>query len=182
MLIGSWILILKFQILRGQLHYILWLLHKTNKNRYYDYPFLQEIIKDQNGYPGTKPPWGNITAINLNNGKIIWQVPFGEYEDLKKKGIPITGQTNMGGVTGTAGNLLFATGTLDKKIRAFDIRNGKELWNYKLPFIGSNPPTIYEFNDEQYIVVTSTGSSSMFNLYGKDAPFGNKIFAFKLNK
>tara|TARA_B100000579_G_scaffold436577_1_gene462948 strand:+ start:78 stop:2096 length:2019 start_codon:yes stop_codon:yes gene_type:complete len=161
---------------------IIWSEKQIKKYEYYVYPFFQEILKDQDGYPGSKPPWGNITAIDLNNGKKIWQIPFGEYEELSKKGIPITGQTNMGGVTGTAGNLLFATGTLDRKIRAFDSNNGKELWNYQLPFSGSSPPTIYEYNNEQYILVTSTGSSSMYNWYGKQAPLGNKIFAFKLKK
>ena len=127
------------------------------------YTKFHKRLFDQNGYPGSKPPWGTVTAIDLNTGKIIWQTPFGEYEQLKKKGIPITGQTNMGGVTGTAGNLIFATGTLDKKIRAFDSRNGKEIWNYQLPFSGSSPPTIYEYNNEQFILVVSTGSSSLYN-------------------
>ena len=40
---------------------------------------------DKNGYPVIKPPWGSLTALDLNNGKIIWQVPFGEYDYLKKK-------------------------------------------------------------------------------------------------
>ena len=159
---------------------IIWSEKKKAKYKYYAYPFFQEILKDQNGYPGSKPPWGNITAINLNNGKTLWQIPFGEYEELKNIGIPITGQTNMGGITGTAGNLIFATSTLDKKLRAFDSRDGKEIWSYQLPYSGSSPPTIYEYNGEQYVLVTSTGSSSMYTWYGKKAPKGDKVFAFKL--
>tara|TARA_Y100001970_G_scaffold290242_1_gene423185 strand:- start:382 stop:2391 length:2010 start_codon:yes stop_codon:yes gene_type:complete len=159
---------------------IIWSKKQKEKYKYYVYPFFQEILKDQNGYPGSKPPWGNITAIDLNNGKTIWQIPFGEYDELKEKGIPITGQSNMGGITGTAGNLIFATGTLDKKLRAFDSRNGREIWSYQLPYSGSSPPTIYEYNGEQYVLVTSTGSSSMYNWYGKKAPKGDKVFAFKL--
>ena len=159
---------------------IIWSEKKKAKYKYYAYPFFQEILKDQNGYPGSKPPWGNITAINLNNGKTIWQIPFGEYDELKEKGTPITGQTNMGGITATAGNIIFATGTLDKKLRAFDSRNGREIWSYQLPYSGSSPPTIYEYNGEQYVLVTSTGSSSMYNWYGKKAPKGDKVFAFKL--
>ncbi len=159
---------------------IIWSKKQKEKYKYYVYPFFQEILKDQNGYPGSKPPWGNITAIDLNNGETIWQIPFGEYEELKKKGIPTTGQTNMGGITGTAGNLIFATGTLDKKLRAYDSRDGSEIWSYQLPYSGSSPPTIYEYNGEQYVLVTSTGSSSMYNWYGKQAPKGDKVFAFKL--
>ncbi len=161
---------------------IIWSKKQKEKYKYYVYPFFQEILKDQNGYPGSKPPWGNITAIDLNNGETIWQIPFGEYEELKKKGIPTTGQTNMGGITGTAGNLIFATGTLDKKLRAYDSRDGSEIWSYQLPYSGSSPPTIYEYNGEQYVLVTSTGSSSMYNWYGKQAPKGDKVFAFKLKK
>ena len=41
-----------------------------------------EFINDQFGHPGSKPPWGNLTAINLSTGKKIWQIPFGEYEEL----------------------------------------------------------------------------------------------------
>ena len=63
---------------------------------------------DENGYPGSKPPWGNLTAIDLNSGKIKWQVPFGEYENLTELGISLTGTENYGGATGTAGNLIFA--------------------------------------------------------------------------
>jgi len=152
----------------------------NKKNQYYEYKFKEKILFDQDGYPGSKPPWGTITAINLNNGKTIWQIPFGEYKELSKKGIAITGQTNMGGVTGTSGNLIFATGTLDKKIRAFDSENGKELWNYELPFTGSSPPTIYEYNGEQYILVTSTGSISLFSWYPDKISLGNKVYAFKI--
>ena len=157
-----------------------WTEKTSKKNQYYEYKFKEKILFDQDGYPGSKPPWGTITAINLNNGKTIWQIPFGEYKELSKKGIAITGQTNMGGVTGTSGNLIFATGTLDKKIRAFDSENGKELWNYELPFTGSSPPTIYEYNGEQYILVTSTGSISLFSWYPDKISLGNKVYAFKI--
>tara|TARA_Y100000590_G_scaffold378594_1_gene445639 strand:- start:314 stop:2323 length:2010 start_codon:yes stop_codon:yes gene_type:complete len=154
---------------------------KTKKKfQYYEYNFKQEILLDQDGYPGSKPPWGTITAINLNNGKTIWQVPFGEYKELSIKGVPITGQTNMGGVTGTSGNLIFATGTLDKKVRAFDSENGKELWSYEMPFTGSSPPTIYQYDGEQYILVVSTGSISLFGSYPGMTSLGNKIYAFKI--
>ena len=60
-------------------------------------PTLIVRLFDENGYPGSKPPWGNLTAIDLNSGKIKWQVPFGEYESLTKLGIPLTGTENFGG-------------------------------------------------------------------------------------
>ena len=151
-----------------------------NKYSYYKYYSEFERLLDQNGYPGSKPPWGNLSALDLNTGKIKWQVPFGEYDELTKMGIPLTGTENYGGATGTAGNLIFATGTLDKKIRAFNSNNGEEVWSYQLEYVGSGPPSIYSINDEQYIVVASTGSYSLSSAYNVD--FGNLWYCFKLKK
>ena len=160
----------------------IWLEENNKEYTYYKYTMRGKIIKDQFGYPGSKPPWGRLTAIDLNTGKIIWKIPFGEYEELTKKNIPITGTYNYGGVTATAGGLVFATGTLDNKIRAFDSKTGKELWNYRLPFSGSSPPTIYEYNNEQYVLVAATGSISLRKAFPEISKSGNKIYAFKIKK
>ena len=153
-----------------------------NKFSYYSYVSKSKRLLDQNKYPGSKPPWGSLTSINLNTGKIIWQVPFGEYEELKKKGIPATGTENYGGATGTLGNLIFATGTVDKKIRAFDSRDGKEVWSYQLEFAGSGPPSIYSTEGKQYIVVASTGSFNLQKGYPDKIEFGNLLYCFRLKQ
>ncbi len=155
-------------------------LNRLSPDPYYKYNSKFKRLKDKNGYPGSKPPWGSLTAINLNTGKIKWQKPFGEYEELTKKGVPITGTENYSGVTGTEAGILLATGTLDKKFRIFDSDNGEELWSYKLPFIGSSPPITYQIDDEQYILVNSTGSFSLKKGYPDLVDFGNKIITFKL--
>jgi quinoprotein glucose dehydrogenase len=131
-------------------------------------------LLDQEGYPGIKPPWGKLTAIDLNTGKIKWSVPLGEYEALTKRGIPVTGTENFGGPSVTAGGLVFCSGTRDLKIRAFDVASGAELWSYKLPFGGSAPPSIYEANGRQYIVVPATGGGKL------DLPKGDAYVAFAL--
>ena len=120
-----------------------------------------ERLLDQNGYPGSTPPWGTLSALNLNTGKLIWSIPFGSYSELEKKGFPRTGTENFGGATATKADLIFATGTLDKMIYAFDSLEGKELWKKELPFIGSAPPSIYTANGEQFVLVQSTGSHSL---------------------
>ena len=154
------------------------ILINDGKFNYYKYTSNFKRLFDENGYPGSKPPWGSLTALNLNNGKIKWQVPFGEYKELTKLGIPQTGTENYGGATGTSGNLIFATGTIDKKIRAFNSNNGNEVWSYEMKFVGSGPPSIYAINGEQYIVVAATGSYSLSKDYSVN--FGNLLYCFKL--
>jgi len=136
-------------------------------------------LRDLDGYPGSKPPWGTLTAINLNSGKILWQVPLGYYENLKSKGIT-TGTENYGGATATSGGLVFASGTLDKLIRAFDTETGKELWFHKLPYIGSAPPTSYKVDNEQYIVIPATGGTTLKTFYGDLVELGDAVVAFKI--
>jgi len=136
-------------------------------------------LRDLDGYPGVKPPWGTLTAMNLNTGKIIWQVPLGHYKKLKSRGI-ITGTENFGGATATAGGLVFASGTLDKLIRAFDSETGKELWSYELPYIGSAPSTSYKVNGEQYIVIPASGGITLKMYYSDLVEQGDAIVAFKI--
>lgn len=159
----------------------------SKKNRfspepYYKYGSKFSRLKDQNGYPGNKPPWGIISSIDLKTGKILWQKPFGEYSELTKQNVPLTGTENYSGVTGTESGLLLATGTLDKKFRIFDIDNGNELWSYELPYIGSSPPVTYQIDSEQYILINSTGSFSLKKGYPNLVEFGNEIIVFKLKK
>jgi len=53
-------------------------------------------LRDLDGYPGVKPPWGTLTAMNLNTGKIIWQVPLGHYKKLKSKHLTQKPEKNYG--------------------------------------------------------------------------------------
>jgi quinoprotein glucose dehydrogenase len=118
-------------------------------------------LLDANGYPGSKPPWGTLNAIDLNTGKLVWKVPLGEYEELTRLGIPKTGTENFGGAMATGGGLVFGAGTRDLNIRAFDKTNGDELWHYKLPYGGFAPPATYEINGRQYVVIASTGGGKL---------------------
>jgi quinoprotein glucose dehydrogenase len=118
-------------------------------------------LLDVYGYPGSKPPWGTLNAIDLNTGKIVWKVPLGEYEELIARGVPQTGTENFGGAMVTAGGLVFCAGTRDLKIRAFDKEKGTELWQYKLPYGGYAPPATYEIGGRQYIVIAATGGGKL---------------------
>ncbi|MFZ6024952.1 MAG: PQQ-binding-like beta-propeller repeat protein [Bacteroidota bacterium] len=111
----------------------------------------------QDGYPAIRPPWGSITAINLNTGEHVWQNTLGEHPELKAKGIPATGTENYGGSVVTAGGLLFIAATKDKMIRAFHKRTGKLLWEYLLPAPGFATPSIYEVDGKQFLVIACGG-------------------------
>jgi quinoprotein glucose dehydrogenase len=113
---------------------------------------------DSKGYPAIAPPWGVLSAIDLNTGEYVWKVTLGEFKELSAKGIPQTGTENYGGPIATAGNLLFIAATKDGIMRAFDKRTGRVLWEYTLPAAGFATPSTYEVGGRQYVVVACGGT------------------------
>jgi len=134
-----------------------------------------EKFRDPDGYPAVKPPWGTLNAIDLNTGKYVWKIPFGEYPRLAVQGIKNTGTENYGGPIVTAGGLVFIGATdFDNKFHAYDKATGKLLWEATLPFAGNATPATYEVNGRQYVVIAAGG--------GKDlsTPSGGVYVAFAL--
>jgi len=118
-------------------------------------------FNDQFGYPGNKPPWGMLTAIDVSKGEFAWQTVFGEYPELTAKGVPQTGTENFGGPIVTAGGLLFIAGTKDEMLHAYDKATGKLLWKYKLPNGGYATPSTYMVNGKQYLVIAAGGGGKL---------------------
>jgi len=112
---------------------------------------------DPDGYPAIKPPWGYMTAIDLDSGNFAWRVVNGEYEALKAKGVPKTGTYSTGGSVCTAGGLVFIASTYDEKFRAFDSKTGEIVWEYTLPAAGYTNPCTYEVNGRQYVTIACGG-------------------------
>ncbi len=129
---------------------------------------------DPDGYPATAPPWGTLTAIDLDTGAHVWRIPFGEYPALAAAGMTETGTENYGGPVVTAGGVVFIGATnFDKTFRAFDKATGRLLWKAALPFSGNATPAVYEADGRQFVVIGAGG--------GKDnGPSGGVYVAFAL--
>ncbi len=139
--------------------------NEIDKDKSFGYQAFWQELRDQNNCPGSKPPWVFITAINLETGKISWQ----KNEDINKyftanntcENIPERGQ-----VLTTAGEIVLVV--FKKHIYIHDIYNGEILWYNTLSEPITAPPTTYEIDGDQYILMVSSKN------------FKNQITAFKL--
>lgn len=114
-------------------------------------------LMDAERFPGSKPPWGTLTAIDLAGGEIRWQIPFGDYPAILAQGRSGLGAENYGGPVVTAGGVLFIAATPDARMRAFDKRSGALLWEHELPAAGFATPATYEAGGRQFVVVAAGG-------------------------
>ncbi|HKX00442.1 MAG TPA: pyrroloquinoline quinone-dependent dehydrogenase [Bryobacteraceae bacterium] len=116
--------------------------------------------------PCQKPPWGFLTAIDLNRGEFRWRSVLGVVDALVARGIPPTGTSNLGGSIVTAGGLVFIGATNDSRFRAFDKDTGKELWVTKLPASAhATPMTFLAKNGKQYVVIAAGGGNKYNQVY-----------------
>ena len=130
---------------------------------------------DPDGYPAVVAPWGTLNAIDLNTGRFLWKIPLGQYPELVTKGIPDTGSENYGGPVLTSSGILFIGATLyDRKLRAFEAKTGKLLWEADLPYAGTATPSTYMINGKQYVVIATSGARDM------KGPQGAAYVAFAL--
>jgi quinoprotein glucose dehydrogenase len=139
-------------------------------------PFLSPLL-----VPCTEPPYGLISAVDLNTRKLLWQKPFGTARDsgplLLSTGLPIPmGVPNIGGAVVTASGLAFIGATQEHMIRAYDIKSGKELWKGRLPAGGNASPISYwsAKSGRQFVVIAAGGHGGILSGYS------NQLIAFAL--
>ena len=121
-----------------------------------------------------KPPWGEMVAVDLKAGKILWHSTVGTTEDRAPLGIAFNwGTPLVSGVAVTAGGLVF-TGAMDAYLRAFDARTGAELWQGRLPVPGVANPMTYLWKGEQYVAIGAGGHSEA------GTSIGDSVVAFRL--
>ena len=104
-----------------------------------------------------KPPWSTITAYDLNNGTIKWQVPAGDDPALAAQGIHGTGARGLRtGIVSTSTGLVYNVGG-DNKVRAYDEDTGKVLWEHAIAGNSTGCPSIYEIDGREYLVIVVSG-------------------------
>jgi quinoprotein glucose dehydrogenase len=118
-----------------------------------------EKFVDHEGYPGVKPPWGHLTAIDLRTGDYAWREVLGEYPELTARGVKKTGTFQLGGSIVTAGGLIFVAATADEKIRAVDSSSGAVVWEHGLPAGGYATPCTYSAGGKQFVAIACGGGN-----------------------
>lgn len=127
---------------------------QLNPETYKSTGYHKFLTKD--GYPAINPPWGTLTALNLNSGDIEWKFPLGNSPIGIAKGV-LTGTENYGGPLVTKSGLVFIAATPDKKIRAFDKTSGEILWEADLPYAGFATPSLVTHENRSYLIIACGG-------------------------
>ncbi|TPW34934.1 membrane-bound PQQ-dependent dehydrogenase, glucose/quinate/shikimate family [Oecophyllibacter saccharovorans] len=138
------------------------------------HPFLNPLLEKIGiPLPCRTPPWGSVAGLDLRTNKVVWEHPNGTMRDsLHKSSLPLPlppfhiGVPSLGGPLVTAGNLAVLTSTQDDEIRAYNLTNGKEIWQARLPAGGQATPMTYAINGRQYIVTYAGGHGSFGSRMG----------------
>ncbi|MEW5288141.1 glucose/quinate/shikimate family membrane-bound PQQ-dependent dehydrogenase [Erwinia papayae] len=133
-------------------------------------PFLSPL-----GLPCKQPSWGYISAVDLKTNDIVWKKRIGTVRDSSPLPLPFKmGMPMLGGPISTAGNVMFIAATADNYLRAFNVTDGKALWEARLPAGGQSTPMTYEVNGKQYVLIAAGGHGSF------GTKLGDYIIAYAL--
>lgn len=113
-----------------------------------------------------KPPWSTLTAYDLNTGTIKWQIPYGSAAGVE----PVDNDYGLlqfhspkAPVVVTSTGLLFSA-TTDRKLRAYDAKDGRTIWTTNLPDRAMGNPAMYSLNGRQYLLVVARGAYIAYTL------------------
>ncbi len=145
------------------------------------YHYKVEPLLSPLGSPCSEPPWAVLTAVDMEKGEIVWEVPLGSIDKMLPVKLPwemdlSLGTPGAGGPLLTAGGLVFIGYTLDDRFRAFDLKSGEIVWQVDLPAAGTAVPVSYEAGGEQYVVIPA-GGHTMYR-----TTLGDSVVAYKLKQ
>ena len=140
----------------------------------YEYNFMRgtpyimrrRMLLSPSKLPCTPPPFGTLVAVDLKTGGRLWEVPLGSMAPLMPAELrgqiqPEWGSPNLGGPIITAGGVVFIGASLDRRLHAFDIENGRELWSGDLPQSGKATPMTYRLSSgDQFVVIAAGGGGA----------------------
>jgi len=150
---------------------------EISRNRGAPFGMWRRTVMSPLGMPCNPPPWGQLHAIDMASGKLLWSVPLGTTQDLAPFSQYLLGKTgipNFGGPVSTDGGLVFIAATMDNYLRAFDAGSGAELWKGRLPAGGQATPMTYMWKGRQYVVIAAGGHEKAGTKHG------DKLIAFAL--
>ncbi len=148
--------------------------HDFGQQRGAPFAMTRAVALSTLGLPCNTPPWGEMVAVDLKAGKILWRARVGTTEDRAPLGIAFHwGTPLVNGLVITAGGLAF-TGALDAYLRAFNARTGEEIWQGRLPVPGVANPMTYLWKGEQYVAIGAGGHSE------SGTTIGDSVVAFRL--
>jgi quinoprotein glucose dehydrogenase len=148
--------------------------HDFGQQRGAPFAMTRAVMMSPLGLLCNKPPWGEMVAVDLKAGKILWRSRVGTTEDRAPLGIAFHwGTPLVNGLVVTAGGLAF-TGAMDAYLRAFNARTGEELWQGRLPVPGVANPMTYLWKGEQYVAIGAGGHSE------SGTTIGDSVVAFRL--
>ncbi len=141
------------------------------------YHYRVEPLMSPLGAPCSEPPWAALSAVDLVERKIVWEVPLGDVGAMMSLPFSLAlGTPGAGGPLVTAGGLVFIGYSLDDRFRAFDLQTGEVLWETELPAAGTAIPVTYEAGGEQYVVIPA-GGHTMYQ-----SNLGDSVMAYKLKR
>jgi quinoprotein glucose dehydrogenase len=120
------------------------------------YAMFRTPLLSPSGLPCNTPPWGTVAAVDLFEGKKVWDVPLGSFLAGMN-----TGTITLGGPMVTAGGIVFTAAAMDGFLRAFDSESGKEIWKYQLPAGGQATPMTYSIGGKQFLVIAAGGHGKL---------------------
>jgi len=128
------------------------------------YAMYRTILLSPKGVPCTPPPWGALTAVDVDRGTVRWETPFGSVSRIPNLP-PNVGSPNLGG-SATSNGIVFIAAAMDEVFRAFDVETGKELWHAPLPASAQASPMIYRAGGKQFVVIAAGGHGKLHTKRG----------------